>query len=45
MPTRQMFSSIVKGILARLQLSEGNYNTHSFHIGAAMEAQNPEAHI
>ena len=48
MLTRQMFSSIVKGILARLSLSEGNYNTHSFRIGAAtaaMEAQIPEAHI
>ena len=45
MLTRQMFSSIVKGILARLPLSEGNYNTHSFRIGAAMEAQIPEAHI
>ena len=48
MLTWQMFSSIVKGILARLSLSEGNYNTHSFRIGAAtaaMEAQIPEAHI
>ena len=48
MLTRQMFSSIVKGFLTRLSLSEGNYNTHSFRIGAAtaaMEAQIPEAHI
>ena len=48
MLTRQMFSSIVKGILAWLPLSEGNYNTHSFRIGAAtaaMETQIPEAHI
>ena len=43
-----MFSSIVRGILARLSLSEGIYNTHSFRIGAATaatEAQIPETHI
>ena len=48
MLTRQSFSSTVKGILARLQLAEGNYNTHSFHTGAAttaMEAQIPETYI
>ena len=42
MLTRQSFSS------TRLQLAEGNYNTHSFRIGAAMtamEAQIPETHI
>ena len=48
MLTRQSFSSTVKGILARLQLAEGNYKTHSFRIGAAktaMETQIPETYI
>lgn len=41
---RQNFSSIVKLILARLKLPEGDYNIHSFCIGtatAAIEAQIP----
>ena len=38
MLTRAQFSAKVRSILAALRLDEGNYNTHSFRIGAATTA-------
>ena len=39
MLTRQTFSTILDNLLRELNLNQDNFNTHSFHIGAATSAK------
>ena len=36
--TRQIFSSAIDSILSEMNMDKGNFNTHSFRIGAATSA-------
>ena len=40
MVTRQLFKSAIDSVLSQLHLNKGNFNTHSFRIGAATSAIN-----